>query len=194
VVEIRLAEAGDLEPAVNTLVRAFENYPLTRLGLDPDGYLDRLARYHRLFLRQVGLAHGRVWVADDHTAVASWTTPRTPPSVFAPLAAEFQEIAGSRAELAAQYEQAMVLFRPSEPIWFLSVVGVDPERQGRGLGRAVIAPGLAAADEERSPAFLETQDPANVDFYESLGFEVLAELDLPAQGPKHWAMRRPPRN
>jgi ribosomal protein S18 acetylase RimI-like enzyme len=193
-VQIRLADAGDLDPAVRTLVRAFENYPLTRLGLDPDDYLDRLARYHRLFLQEVGLAHGRVWVSDDHSAVASWTTPRTPPGVFARLASEFQEIAGSRAELAAQYEQAMVLFRPSEPIWFLSVVGVDPDRQGRGLGRAVLTPGLAAADQEHSPAFLETQDPANVTFYESLGFEVLAELDLPAHGPKHWAMHRPPRN
>ena len=56
----------------------------------------------------------------------------------------------------------------------------------------MIAPGLAAADEDNSPAFLETQDPANVPFYESLGFEVIAEVDLPRNGPKHWPMHRTP--
>jgi GNAT superfamily N-acetyltransferase len=189
---VRLAEAEDLEPAVRTLVRAFEDYPMTRLGLSQDGYLDRLARYHRLFLSEVGLPYGRIWITEDHSAVAVWTTPKTPPDVFAPLAGQFQEIAGNRAEVAATYEQAMGLFRPSRPVWFLGVLGVDPSHQRQGLGRAVIAPGLDAADEDNSPAFLETQDPANVPFYESLGFEVIAELDLPHQGPKHWAMHRTP--
>jgi hypothetical protein len=85
----------------------------------------------------------------------------------------------------------MGLFRPREPVWFLGVIGVDPARQGQGLGRAVITPGLQTADADDVPTFLETQDPANVPFYESLGFDVVAELDLPDNGPKHWAMRRP---
>jgi ribosomal protein S18 acetylase RimI-like enzyme len=189
---VRLAGTSDVEPAVRTLVRAFADYPMTRQGLARDGYLDRLTRYHRLFLSEIGLPHGRVWVTDDHSAVAVWTTPKTPPDVFAPLAGRLREIAGERAEVAAKYEQAMAIFRPHPPVWFLGVVGVDPDQQGQGLGRAVIAPGLAAADEDDSPAFLETQDPANVGFYESLGFEVVAELDLPANGPKHWAMHRRP--
>jgi GNAT superfamily N-acetyltransferase len=190
-IPVRLAGDGDVDPAVRTLVKAFEDYPMTRAGLSPDGYLDRLAQYNRLFLSKIGLAHGKVWVTEDCSAVSVWTTPETPTDVFAPLAGDFREIAGERADLAAQYEQAMGILRPVSPVWFLAVVGVDPSRQGQGLGRAVIAPGLAAADEERSPAFLETQDPANVGFYESLGFEVLAELDLPHNGPRHWAMHRP---
>jgi GNAT superfamily N-acetyltransferase len=189
--EIRIANEADIEPSVQTLVKAFEHYPVTRQTISADGYVDRLARYHRLFLTRIGLAHGRVWVAADHSAVAIWTTPATPPGLFASLAAEFTEISGDRAQVAATYERAMGLFRPREPVWFLGIVGVDPARQGQGLGRAVITPGLRAAEADGVPAFLETQDPANVPFYESLGFEVLAELDLPDNGPKHWAMRRP---
>jgi GNAT superfamily N-acetyltransferase len=189
--EIRIAVEDDIEPAVQTLVKAFEHYPVTRHVVSADGYLDRLARYHRLFLTSIGLAHGRVWIAADHSAVAIWTTPETPPNILTRLAAEFTEISGDRAQVAATYERAMGLLRPREPVWFLSVVGVDPARQGQGLGRAVIAPGLRAADADDVPAFVETQDPANLPFYESLGFDVLAELDLPDNGPKHWAMRRP---
>jgi GNAT superfamily N-acetyltransferase len=189
--EIRIANEADIEPSVQTLVKAFEHYPITRQTISADGYVDRLARYHRLFLTRIGLAHGRVWVATDHSAVAIWTTPATPPDLFASLAAEFTEISGDRAQVGATYERAMRLLRPRERVWFLGVVGVDPARQGLGLGRAVITPGLQAADADGVPAFLETQDPANVPFYESLGFDVLAELDLPDNGPKHWAMGRP---
>jgi len=190
--QVRQATASDIESAVRTLARAFEDYPTTRMGLDPDDYLTRLAQYQRLFLTEIGLAHGRVWVTDDVGAVAVWTTPLTPADAFAPHAEEFQRIAGSRAALASEYEQAMGLFRPREPIWFLALLGVDPDLQHHGLGRAVIAPGLSAADQDNSPAFLETQEPANLPFYESLGFVTVAELQLPHDGPIHYALYRPP--
>jgi len=133
--EIRLAEPDDIEPTVRTLVRAFEDYPMTRLGLSQDGYLDRLARYHRLFLTEIGLPYGQIWITEDHSAVAVWTTPKTPPDVFRPLAEQFREIAGDRAGPAAEYEQAMALFRPRTPVWFLGVLGVDPSHQ-RARGSA----------------------------------------------------------
>jgi GNAT superfamily N-acetyltransferase len=189
--KVRQASDADVDAAVRTLTRAFEDYPMTRMGLDPDNYLDRLTEYHRLFLTGIGLQHGRVWVTDDASAVAVWTTPATPPNAFAAHADAFAQLAGTRAALAAECEQAMGIFRPREPVWFLAVVGVDPDRQFQGLGRAVITPGLAAADAEHSPAFLETQDPANLAFYESLGFTVVAELELPHRGPIHYAMYRP---
>jgi GNAT superfamily N-acetyltransferase len=188
---IRLATTADVEAAVRTLARAFEDYPMTRMSLDPDGYLDRLTQYQRLFLTGIGLPHGRVWIAEDASAVAVWTTPSTPADAFAPHADAFRDIAGSRADLAAEYEQAMGIFRPREPSWFLALVGVDPDQQRQGLGRAVITPGLAAADADHSPAFVETQEPTNLHFYESLGFTVIAELELPHRGPIHYAMYRP---
>ena len=188
---VRVADQGDIEPVVRTLVRAFEDYPLMRQTISAVDYLDRLARYHRLFLTGIALPHGRIWTTDDHSAVAVWTTPTTRTDLFPSLAAEFIDIAGDRAGLAATYEQAMGILRPREPVWFLNVVGVEPTRQGQGLGRAVITPGLQAADADDAPAFLETQDPANVAFYEHLGFDVIAELHLPGNGPVHWAMWRP---
>ncbi|WP_306356733.1 MULTISPECIES: GNAT family N-acetyltransferase [unclassified Nocardia] len=189
--DIRPATAADIDPAVRTLTRAFEHYPMTRRSLAPDDYLTRLARYQLLFLTGIGLPHGRVWVTDDHSAVSVWLTPRTPLSVFADLAAEFEDISGSRADVVAMDGPVIEAHRPAEPVWGLAVVGVDPDRRGRGLGRAVIAPGLAAADAEGVRAFLETQDAANLPFYESLGFKVVGEARLPDDGPMHWAMLRP---
>ncbi|MEU4192119.1 GNAT family N-acetyltransferase [Kribbella sp. NPDC026611] len=190
---VREATTADVDAAAITLSRALEDYPMTRACIDPVNYFERLVQYHQLFIGAVALPHGRVWVTDDVTAVAVWTTPATSSDAFAPYRDRFQEISGSRAAIAAEYGQATAIFHPKEPVWFLGLAGVDPDHQRQGLGRAVITPGLAEADAAHSPAFLETQDPANVAFYESLGFTVTAELELPHRGPIHYSMYRAPR-
>jgi GNAT superfamily N-acetyltransferase len=188
--KVREATAADVDAAVDTLTNALVDYPMTRACLDPDGYVDRLTRYHRLFLTGIGLPHGLVWVTDDVSAVAVWLPPDLPSDAFTQHTAEFQEIAGSRAAVTTEYGQAIALFHPRDPVWLLALAAVHPDRQRQGLGRAVIAPGLAAVDAAHSPAFVETQDPANIGFYESLGFTVIAELELPHRGPMHYAMYR----
>jgi len=45
---------------------------------------------------------------------------------------------------------------PHEPHYYLSVLGVDPGSQGRGVGSALLAPGLGLCDREGVPAYLET--------------------------------------
>ncbi|MHA6800613.1 GNAT family N-acetyltransferase [Bounagaea algeriensis] len=189
---VRPATEADIPRAVSTLGRAFEHYPWTRHIISADRHLERLAEFNRLFIERIGLPHGRVWVVADGDAVAVWTTPETARAgdVFAELGPRFAELAGDRLQQQRAAEAAMAPHRPTEPAWFLGTVGVDPDRQGRGLGRAVIAPGIEAAAAEGVPAFLETSTESNVAFYERLGFAVTAEVDVPDGGPRTWAMLR----
>ncbi|GCD48210.1 GNAT family N-acetyltransferase [Streptomyces paromomycinus] len=191
---VRPATRDDLPRALRTLQRAFADYPFTRHTIAADDHLARLHRFNELFVSRIGLDHGKVWVADDGDAVAVWTTPETADAgnVFAEIGPQFAEIAGDRADFSAQAEAAMGPHRPTEPVWFLGSVGVDPGRQGQGLGGAVIRPGLEAAEQAGVPAFLETSDERNVRFYERLGFEVTADYPLPGGGPRTWAMTRKP--
>jgi ribosomal protein S18 acetylase RimI-like enzyme len=189
--KVREATTADADAAVDTLTQALLDYPMSRALLDPDGYVDRLTQYHRLFVSGIGLPHGRVWVTEDVSAVAIWFPPDMPAEVFAPHAAEFNQLAGSQAALTAEYGQAIAMFHPRTPVWLLALAAVHPDHQRRGLGHAVIQPGLAVADASHTPAFVETQDPANIGFYESLGFTVTAELELPHNGPMHYALYRP---
>jgi ribosomal protein S18 acetylase RimI-like enzyme len=189
--KIREATDADVDAAAATLTSALADDPMSRACFDPDGYLERLTEYHRLFVGGVGLVHGRVWVTDDVSAVAVWLPPDLPADAFAPHRDRFLELAGSRAAVSTEYGQAIALFHPRDPVWLLALAGVEPGRQRQGLGRAVITPGLAVADAVHSPAFVETQEPANVGFYESLGFTVIAELELPHNGPMHYALYRP---
>lgn len=190
--EVRPATEADVPRAVATLGRAFEHYPWTRHTMSADRHVERLEEFNRLFIERIGLTWGRVWIADDGDAVAVWTTPETANAgdVFAELGPRFAKLAGDRLPQQQSAEAAMEPHRPTEPVWFLATVGVHPDRQGRGLGRAVLSPGIEAAAAEGVPAFLETSDENNVRLYERLGFQVSAEFELPDGGPRTWAMTR----
>jgi len=190
---IREATATDVEPAADTLTAAFADYAFTRHTISADRHLERLREFQRIFLTEIGIPHGRVWVSKDLRAVAVWSTPAgDATATLQALLPRLIELAGDRAEAYASAEATMATHRPTTPTWFLGPVGVDPSAQGRGLGRAVLAPGLESAEAEGTPAFLETSDRRNVHLYRSLGFGVDAEYVLPDGGPHTWAMTRKP--
>jgi ribosomal protein S18 acetylase RimI-like enzyme len=80
-----------------------------------------------------------------------------------------------------------------EDHWYLMVIGVDPPRQGQGIGSALMQPALAKADAAHVPCYLETQKEINVKLYRKHGFEVVVEDDTPDGGLHYWTMKRPAR-
>lgn len=74
--------------------------------------------------------------------------------------------------------------------WHLFILGVDPPRQGQGLGSSLIAPVLARADADGLPCYLETTKAKNVVFYKKHGFEVVVEDDTSDGKLHYWTMKR----
>lgn len=64
---------------------------------------------------------------------------------------------------------------PREACWYLGAVGVMPNRQGQGLGSALLASMLKRCDRQGLPAYLESSNPDNVSFYARLGFKPFGE-------------------
>jgi GNAT superfamily N-acetyltransferase len=56
--------------------------------------------------------------------------------------------------------------------WYLSIVGIFPAFQNRGLGNSLIGATLEQADRAGVATFLETFTPRNEPFYERLGYRV----------------------
>jgi ribosomal protein S18 acetylase RimI-like enzyme len=191
---VRPITDADVPTSVDTLARAFADYPFTRHVVAADGHEERVRRFEEFYLTRIGMVYGRVWVADEGRAVAVWTTPEQDPSpAFAELGQVLGELTGDRQAAYEAAEEAVAPYRPQEPVWFLYTLGVAPEAQGRGLGGAVLVPGIEEARRTGYPAFLETSREANVRFYERLGFRVTAAVSLPDDGPRAWCMRRDPR-
>jgi GNAT superfamily N-acetyltransferase len=79
-----------------------------------------------------------------------------------------------------------------QPHWYLAILGVEPELQGRGIGGALMRPILERCDSAALPCYLETQKQRNVPFYERHGFRVVVEVDEPTSGIRFWTMLREP--
>lgn len=75
--------------------------------------------------------------------------------------------------------------------WHIGPVAVEPDMQGRGIGKQLMSAICLKIDQEREVAFLETEKPENVRLYEKFGFEVIEE-DRPL-GVTQWYMRRAPK-
>jgi GNAT superfamily N-acetyltransferase len=93
----------------------------------------------------------------------------------------------------ARLNHAVVSAIPDEEFWYLQAIGVAPEAQGLGVGRALIEHGVALAHRDRAPAYLETFAKRSAEWYTGFGFEPLRD-GVPAieDGPPFWTMIRRP--
>jgi GNAT superfamily N-acetyltransferase len=74
--------------------------------------------------------------------------------------------------------------------WYLSIVGILPVWQNRGLGQSLITPTLEQADQAGVPTFLETFTPRNEPFYQRLGYRVAGSFFEPTIGANYSLMLR----
>ncbi|MGI8422197.1 MAG: GNAT family N-acetyltransferase [Gaiellaceae bacterium] len=77
----------------------------------------------------------------------------------------------------------------AEPYWYIGGIGVEPARQGEGIGGALMGELLARVDAESGVCSLDTANERNVGWYEGLGFRVADRAQVPA-GPTIWSMTR----
>jgi ribosomal protein S18 acetylase RimI-like enzyme len=77
---------------------------------------------------------------------------------------------------------------PEERHWHLGPIAVDEGLQRMGVGSLLMEVFRAQMDAAGEEAYLETDKPANVRFYERFGFEVVGEQDV--LGIPNWFMRR----
>ena len=79
-----------------------------------------------------------------------------------------------------------------EPNYYLGVIGVEPGRQGQGIGSALMRPILERCDRELIVASLQTGAERNLPFYERHGFRIVDETTIPNWTISAWIMRRDP--
>ena len=68
----------------------------------------------------------------------------------------------------------------STPHIFVQIVAVDPEEQGKGLGKKMMQAVIAIADEMKLPLYLECDGGKNEAFYTKCGFANVGTEDLTA--------------
>jgi ribosomal protein S18 acetylase RimI-like enzyme len=190
----RPATRDDRDRVNRTLARAFADDPVFAwLMPDEANRLPRLPEVFDIFAEAFA-RHDETHTIGAVEGVAMWA----PPGV-SPVHPDDEEAMGERVAAVAGDDLerigiCMAVFEeahPEEPAWYLQFLGVDPSRQGQGLGSALLRDVLDRADAAGEAAYLEATSELNRALYERHGFEVVRGLVLP-DGPPVYAMWREP--
>ncbi|MFD5557690.1 GNAT family N-acetyltransferase [Streptomyces sp. NPDC127068] len=188
------ATLDDARTVSRTLAGAFADDPMMRWFLPDETTREvGLGRYFTTIFTRHYARHGVCERTD--AAAACWVAPEAQANALpdAETLQELVDVLGERGPLFREALQGAAEHAPTEPHWYLAVVGADPVARGQGHGSALLRSGLARADAAGLPVYLESSKESNIPVYEHFGFTVLAEAELPGGGPKLWPMRRAPR-
>lgn len=196
-IQPRLATADDVPAMAEALALAFHDDPVMQwlFGDEPP----RPMRYLRPFFTHEGrrhLGHGTVYTADGHPGAAYWDPPgqwKTSLLGLVRLGPTMARGIGRRTPNALRGLGRMEKAHAQHPDHFyLAVLGTRPDRQGAGVGAALMAPVLGMCDDQGIGAYLESSKESNIPYYRRHGFEVAGEVTFPG-GPTVWPMWRDPR-
>ena len=197
---IRKATHDDIDDCARVLAMAFQDDPGT-VNFEPDDERRRrvLPPFFRTFVAASLAENGDLVVAGDPIeGIASWFGPEQHgPSPDAMGAHSFGEVLALAGQESADRLLAMVgeierqhALLTDGPHRRLEFYGVVPDRQGTGLGTALIEDGHRHANELGLPIYLETFSDWNVGFYRHRGYEVVGEFTI-GDGTRGWGMIRP---
>jgi GNAT superfamily N-acetyltransferase len=192
-VAIGALDSRDATAASRLLSRAFADDPIITHYLD-----DPVRRAIALPAFFEGVLHELfpstqvfgAWSEDHLVGVAGWLPPDPvePDATASALAHRCQQLVttmfpDTAGTLFAGFA-ALEGLHPEAPHWYLAFVGIEPALQGRGIGRQLLAPVLAVADDTSTICYLETPFPRTHAFYEDLGFARHAEPRTFAGAPQ----------
>lgn len=197
---VRPATLADQALLMTIAAEGFYDDPVMRWVLrDDDRRLGQLGSMFGSLVRDALPDRGHVHLADEASA-ALW---RDADFDHHPPAAPDGEAAGDpyfevdrfrpdELERLGILDAAMQAAHPHGRHWYLNIVSTRPDRQGQGLGAAVLAPVLQRCDEAGERAYLESTNPRNRTLYRRLGFVDGDEIAV-GDGPTMLQMWRDPR-
>lgn len=171
---IEPVDRADQPEVIATLVSAFIADPVERwLYPQPSAYLTQFSAFVAAFGGEA-FDSQTVWRLDEFAAVAMWLPPGAEPDGNAIVAALSGSVSADKHADAFSVLEQMDAAHPKDPHWYLPWLGVDPARQGAGLGSDLLGQCLDRVDADHDRAFLETPNPRTVPFYERHGFRVIS--------------------
>ena len=185
---VRLTEL-QIEPAAETLARAFQDYPVftyvfpnacerrNELPLLLQSFVHYGVLNGEVYATSRNLEGVAVWMPPDHTRVST------------PAPEVSQDALDRMAYWGRQTGSIRKCHVPSAH-WFLMIIGVSPEFQGRGYASILLAPMLARIQRQHLPCYLDTELEKNVAMYQHFGFRVVDDTEVAGTGVRSWGMLR----
>jgi len=166
-------------------------------GSDLSARKDRLKRYFHYSLEEAQRTGRCVLAPDPSLGAAAWLLPRSPSIDSAESSRKSEFLTATLGSQGmdnyyriVHYMAPLAARAVPAGSWYLSIMGILPSAQGRGLGAALLAGTLAEASQAHASGYLETFTPRNVKFYERLGFRQVAAHLEPTTNKEYVVMRK----
>lgn len=184
--KIRPAEPVDLPAVVNHLGRTFAADPsvgwVVRKTQDPVALLTGL--YEIIAREVINIGHiDTAWDGDEYLGAAVWMPPRAkqPRSALGPAIRLLPQI-GRAWPTVIRYMISSGAVKLPFPAWYLSVIAVEDNARGRGVGSALLDAGLERVGTDA--ARLEATSERAASLYKTRGFIRLGEVKTVAPEPE----------
>ena len=188
---IKAVTPSSADQAVGTVVLAFSADPAARwLYPDPHQYAVNFPSFVRIFGGKA-FEQGSAYCIGDFSGVALWLPPDVYPDEDALAGLIRRSVSGEKQEEIFAVLEQMSSYHPSEPHWYLPLIGVDPALQGKGYGSALMEHALIRRDRDKKFTYLESSNPKNMTLYKRHGFELLGTIQLGASPPIFPMLRKP---
>jgi ribosomal protein S18 acetylase RimI-like enzyme len=162
----------------DVLTMAFADDPAARwLYPDDDRYRHDFADFVRAFGGN-SVELGTAYQVGDDVACALWLPPGEESDEESVVDHVLRRIAPQRHDEVFAVFEAMGRAHPTEPHWYLPLIGVEPAFQGYGYGSALLRHVLKDCDREGIPAYLEATSAQNIALYERHGFQRLEAVEV----------------
>jgi GNAT superfamily N-acetyltransferase len=173
-----IAGANEVDRGVAKLVLAFCTDPIARwMYDDPHQYLLRIPRLFRA-LGAGSFEAGAAQRTSDGLGVALWLPPGIHGDDGELEAVIAESMAGEKqAEVGRVFERTEH-YRPAEPHWYLTLIGVEALHRNKGSGATLLQHGLRHCDREHRPAYLWSSNLLNTSLYQRHGFEIMDEIQV----------------
>lgn len=183
-----------LPDVCDLLARAFVSNPL-HVAVFGAGALERNREFFRVGIPATR-GHKIVAVQDDRVVgFTNWTASAKCQFTIAEkiqLMPPLMRAVGPRVALRVSgWLSVWAAHDPAEAHLHLGPIAVEPDAQGRGIGRLMMTRYCEALDRDGFAGHLETDRPGNVAFYEQSGFLLTEEVLI--RGVRNYFMRRPPK-
>lgn len=191
---VRPATRSDHPTLASVLARSFFDDPVV-MWLMPNERTRtaQLVQFYRAELTALQ-RRGAVVTTEEYAGAALWAPPgewRTPTADVVRQLPRMLLAFRSRVRRALELLEAIEAVHPRQDHWFLALLGTDPDRQGQGVGGALIEEYTRRCDVEGIGAYLESSKERNVAYYERFGFRVTGEVST-GDSPVLWSMWRDP--
>jgi ribosomal protein S18 acetylase RimI-like enzyme len=188
------ATKAEENSVVAVIMMAFSTDPAARwLYPEPHQYLTHFPAFIKAFAGKAFECES-VHYAEGFAGAALWLPPNIHSDEDALIRLFDETVSESKKEdLFGVFEQ-MGNYHPTEPHWYLPMIGVDSFHQGNGYGSALMRHALVQSDNDEKLAYLEFSNPRNVSLYERHGFEMLGTIQVGSSPPIFPMLRMPQKN